>query len=76
MDYWLNTLSSIIFHCWPCSKATGLVSVAAFLRPCVSLEWHWLWRHWMVMALLYWCLEGWTSHEGLANVCYLLFGVL
>ena len=35
-----------------------------------------LWRHWMVMALLYWCLEGWTSHEGLANVCYLQFGVL
>jgi len=28
------------------------------------------------MALLYWCLEGWTSHKGLANVCYLQFWVL
>jgi len=27
---------TIIFHCWPCSKAMGLVSVAAFLGPCVS----------------------------------------
>ena len=31
---------TIVFHCWPCSKATSLVSVAAFLRPSVSLEWH------------------------------------
>ena len=31
---------TIIFHCWPWSKATSLVSVAAFLRPYVSLEWH------------------------------------
>ena len=65
---------TIVFHCWPCSKATGLVSVAAFLRPCVRPKWHygaigWSW-------LFYWCLEGWTSHEGLANVCYLQFGVL
>ena len=72
---------TIIFHCWPCSKATDLVSVAAFLKLCVSLEWHfgaigWSWLSCMVMALLYWCLEGWTSHEGLANVCYLQFGVL
>jgi len=42
-----------------------------WLGPCVSLEWHfgairWSW-------LLYWCLEGWTSHEGLY---YLQFGVL
>ena len=44
---------TIIFHCWPCSKATGLVSVAAFLRPCVAL-----WSHWMVMALLYGRLDS------------------
>ena len=31
---------TIIFHCVPCSKVTSLVTVAAFLRPCVSLEWH------------------------------------
>ena len=31
---------TIIFHCMPCSKVTSLVSVPAFLRPCVSLEWH------------------------------------
>jgi len=30
----------------------------------------------MVMALLHWCLEGCKSHKGLANVCYLQFGVL
>ena len=29
----------IKFHCVPCSKVTGLVSVAAFLRPSVSLGW-------------------------------------
>ena len=28
-----------IFHRVPCSKVTSLVSVVAFLRPCVSLEW-------------------------------------
>jgi len=31
---------TIIFHCVSCSKVTSLLSVAAFLRPCVSLEWH------------------------------------
>jgi len=34
MDYWLNT------QYVPCSKVMSLVSVAAFLRPCVSLECH------------------------------------
>ena len=31
---------TIIFHCVPCSKVTNMVSEAAFLRPCVCLEWH------------------------------------
>jgi len=42
-----------------------------FLWQTLCKPWVALWRHWMVMALLYWCLEDWTSHEGLANVCYL-----
>ena len=31
-----------------------------------------LWHHWMVVTLMYLCLEGWESHEGLANVFYYL----
>ena len=26
-----------------------------------------LWRHWLVLVLLYWCSEFWVSHKGLAN---------
>ena len=65
MDYWLNTLSY---------STCGLLQSQAsgFLDPQVALCWH----HLMVMALLYWCLESWKSHKGLANVCYLQFGVL
>ena len=37
---------TIIFHCVPYSKVTSLVSVAAFLRPCVSLEWHFCAMRW------------------------------
>ena len=62
---------SIHYHIPLLALATSLVSVEALLRPCVSLE-----CHWMIMAPLYWCLEGWTSHEGLVSVCYLQFGVL
>ena len=50
---------TIIFHCWPCSKATGLVSVAAFLRPCVSLEWHFgaIGRSWLP------CIGAWRAGQ-------------
>ena len=30
---------TIVFHCVPYSKVMSLVSVAAFLRPCVCLKW-------------------------------------
>ena len=50
---------TIIFHCWPCSKATSLVSVAAFLRPCVNLKWHfgaigWSWLY---------CIGAWRAGQ-------------
>jgi len=35
-----------------------------------------LWHHYLVMALLYWCLDGWVSHEWLANVFHLQFWML
>ena len=43
---------TIIFHCCSCSKAMSLVSVAAFLRPCVSLEWHFGAIGWSWLSLL------------------------
>ena len=48
---------TIIFHCVLCFKVTSLVSVAAFLRPCVSLEWHfgtmgWSWLSCIVLGWL------------------------
>ena len=52
---------TIIFHCWPCSKATSLVSVAAFLRPCVSLEWHFGVIRWSWLS----CIGAWRA--GLAT---------
>ena len=61
---------TIIFHCWPCSKATSLVAVAAFLRPCVNLEWHFGAIKWSWLS----CIGAWRA--GLANVCYLQFVVL
>ena len=65
---------TIIFHCWPCSKPRVWFLWQLFLDPVQASSA--FWRHWMVIALLYWHLEGWTSHKGLANVCYLQFGVL
>ena len=50
---------TIIFHCWPCSKATGLVSVAAFLRPCVSLEWHFGAIGWTWLS----CIGAWRAGQ-------------
>ena len=60
---------TIIFHCAPCSKVTSLVSVAAFLRPCVSLEWYFDAYRWPCMALLYWCLDGWPMSFIFNLVC-------
>ena len=50
---------TIIFHCWPCSKATSLVSVAAFLRPCVSLEWHFGAIKWSWLS----CIGAWRAGQ-------------
>ena len=50
---------TIIFHCWPCSKATILVSVAAFLRPCVSLEWHFGAIGWSWLP----CIVAWRAGQ-------------
>ena len=50
---------TIIFHCWPCSKATGLVSVAAFLRPCVSVEWHFGAIGWSWLS----CIGAWRAGQ-------------
>jgi len=69
MNYWRNAISYSTAGLAPKPRVWFLWQL--FLDPQVAL-----WRHWIVMALLYWCLEGWTSHEGLANVCYVQFGVL
>ena len=61
-DYTRNVLLAqytIIFHCWPCSKATSLVSVAAFLRPCVSLEWHFGAIKWSRLS----CIGAWRAGQ-------------
>ena len=50
---------TIIFHCWPCFKATSLVSAAAFLRPCVSLEWHFGTIRWSWLS----CIGAWRAGQ-------------
>lgn len=50
---------SIIFHCVPCSKVTSLVSVAAFLRPCVSLEWNFGTIRWSWLC----CIGAWRAGQ-------------
>jgi len=50
---------TIIFHCWPCSKATSLESVAAFLRSCVSLEWHFGTIRWSWLS----CIGAWRVRQ-------------
>ena len=50
---------TIIFHCGPCSKATSLVSVAAFLRPCVSLVWHFDTIRWSWLS----CIGAWKAEQ-------------
>ena len=54
---------TIIFRCWPCSKATGLVSVAAFLRPCVSLEWHFGAIGWSRLP----CIGAWRAGQAMKS---------
>jgi len=50
---------SIIFHCVPCSKVMSLVSVAVFLRPCVSLEWHFGAIKWSWLS----CIGAWMAGQ-------------
>ena len=50
---------TIIFHCVPCSKVMSLVSVAAFLRPCVSLEWHFGTIKWLWLS----CIGAWKAGQ-------------
>ena len=50
---------TIIFHCSPCSKATNLISVAAVLRPCVSLEWHFGAIRWSWLS----CIGAWRTEQ-------------
>ena len=50
---------TITFHCWPCSKATSLVFVAAFLRPRVSLEWHFGTIRWSWPS----CIGAWRTGQ-------------
>ena len=52
---------TIIFHCWPCSKETSLVSVAAFPRPCVSLEWHFGAIRWSWLS----CIGAWRAGQAM-----------
>ena len=58
MDYWLNTLS-YVFYCVPCSKVMSLVSVAAFLRPYVSLEWQFGAIKWSSLS----CIDAWRAGQ-------------
>jgi len=57
----LLTQYTIIFHCVPCSKVTSLVSVAAFLRPCVSLEWHFSAIRWSWLS----CIGAWRAGQAM-----------
>ena len=50
---------AIIFHCVPCSKVTSLISVAAFLRPCVSLKWHFGAIRWSWLS----CIGAWRAGQ-------------
>ena len=50
---------TIIFHCVPCSKVMSLVSVAAFLRPCVSLKWHFDAIRWSWLS----CVGAWRAGQ-------------
>jgi len=66
---WLNTLSYFTL-CLAQKSRIWFLSLT-LCKPQVVL-----WRHWLVMILLEWCLEGWVSHDRLTNVFYLQFGML
>ena len=55
----LRAQYSIIFHSVPCSKVTSLVFVAAFVRPCVSLEWHISAIEWSWLS----CIGAWRAGQ-------------
>ena len=50
---------TIIFHCVSCPKVTSLVSVATFLRPCVSLQWHFGTIRWSWLS----CIGAWRAGQ-------------
>jgi len=52
---------TIIFHCVPCSKTTSLVSVAASLRPFVSLKWHFGTIRWSRLS----CFGAWRAGQAM-----------
>jgi len=58
MDYWLNTLSYSTV-CLASKSRTSLVSVAAFLRPCVSLGWHFGIIRWSWLS----CICAWRAGQ-------------
>ena len=60
MDCWFNTLSY--------STVWFVFFVFVFFYQTLCKSRVVLWLHWLVMVLLYWCSEGWVSHEGLVNV--------
>jgi len=70
VDCWLN----ILLYSWvPCFEVMSLVSVAAFARPCLSLKWSFSTISWSWPSGID---AYWVSHEGLANVFHLQFGML
>ena len=61
---WITgSIYTIVFLCMPCSKVTSLVSVATFLRPCVSLEWHFGAIGWSWFS----CIGAWRASQCLLS---------
>ena len=54
---------TIIFHCASCSKVANLVSLAAFIRPCVSLAWHFGVIRWSWLS----CIGAWRAGQCLLS---------
>jgi len=48
-------------HCVPCSKVMSLVSVAAFLIPCVNLEWYFGAIRWSRLS----CIGAWRGGQAM-----------
>ena len=75
MDCWLKTLSYSTVCLAP--KVMSLVSVAAFLRPCVSLKWRFGAIRWSWLS----CIGAWRAGQAkngrpMSVTVYLQFGVL